>query len=390
MTIDFDKIYDRSQNNAAKYEEMEMKFGRGDLIPLWVADMDFPAPEEVTAAMMKRAAQGIFGYTARPESYYVSMTQWYKAQHDWAIELPWVTHSPAVVTTLSILVEQMTIPGDQIVIQSPVYTPFYDVIKGRGCQVVENLLVQTQNGYVIDFDDLDEKLKHAKLMILCNPHNPVGRVWKKEELMKIGALCIKHNVRVLADEIHADFVFAPHKYVPFASLSKDIEAITITCLSATKTFNIAGLQASFAIFPRQEEKERFEQALGLLDIKRNNCFSLVAVDAAYKYGKTWLEGLLGHLKGNLEYAHEYIKKEMPMLIPNQPEGTYLLWIDCRALGLDDTALSQFMIHEAHVALGAGASYGLGGSGFMRMNVACSRKMLHQGLEQMKNALANKK
>ena len=387
MKLDVMQHYDRGNNYAAKVEELELRFGRSDLTPLWVADMDLPSPEAVTNAIVKRAEQGIFGYTYRPESYFEAMTAWYRRRHDWEIDCRWVVHSPAVVTTLSLLVEQMTAPGEGILIQSPVYTPFYDVIRGRGRKVLENTLVRNSDGYAVDYEALDGQLAEAKLMILCNPHNPVGRVWKKEELLKIGELCLKHNVRVIADEIHADFAFAPNKYIPFASVSAAIEDITITCLSATKTFNIAGLQASFVLFPRQADKERFEQSLAVLDIRRNSCFNLVAVEAAYREGEAWLDTVLVYLKENLQYVREYFLREIPEISVNEPEGTYLLWMDCSRLGMDDAALSRFMIQEARVALGAGSSYGAAGSGFMRMNVACSRETLNQGLERIRNAVA---
>ncbi len=390
MSFDFDRIYDRSTNSAAKFEELEMRFGRSDLIPLWVADMDFPSPEPVTAAIISRAEQGIFGYTSRPEAYYGAMIRWYGTRHDWDIDPRWVIHSPAVVMTLSILVEKMTAPGDEIVIQSPVYNPFYDVIRGRGRKVVENHLIRDASGYVMDYEDLDSKLAGAKLFILCNPHNPVGRVWRRDELLRISEMCLKHGVRVISDEIHADFVFAPNRFIPFASLSVEISDLTITCLSATKTFNIAGLQASFVLFPRKEERDSFDQALGLLDIRRNNCFSLVAVEAAFLHGEEWLDALMKYLAGNIRFVRDYMAREIPEIIPNDPEGTYLLWLDCSALGMDDGDLSAFMINEARVAMGAGINYGPNGSRFMRMNVACSKQVLHQALERIRDAVAEKR
>jgi len=287
-------------------------------------------------------------------------------------------------------VEEMTAQGDGIVIQSPVYNPFYDVIRGRGRQVVENHLIRETSGYALDFEDLDRKLADAQLMILCNPHNPIGRVWSRDELLRIGELCLKHGVRVISDEIHADFVFAPNRYVPFASLSEDINNLTITCLSATKTFNIAGLQASFVIFPRSEERERFDQIMGVLDIRRNNCFSLVAVEAAFLHGEEWLESLLEYLHGNIRFIQDFLAREIPEIVPNDPEGTYLLWLDCSQLGMDDGALSQFMINEARVALGTGINYGPSGSGFMRMNVASSRPVIQQAMERIRDAVANRR
>jgi len=390
MGAAFDRIYDRSGSNAAKLEEMELRFGRSGLIPLWVADMDFPSPEAVTTAIAERASQGIFGYTSRPDSYYEAMIQWYGSRHGWQIDKSWPIHCPAVVTALSILVEEMSAPEEGILIQSPVYNPFYDVIRGRGRRVVENHLIRDGMDYAIDFEDLDRKLAEVKLMILCNPHNPTGRVWRREELMRIGALCLKHGVRVIADEIHADFVFAPHRYIPFASLSEPIRDITVTCLSATKTFNLAGLQASFVIFPLAEERARFDQHLGVLDIRRNNCFSLVAVEAAYRHGEPWLKDLMAYLAGNIRFVRDFLSREIQEIIPNDPEGTYLIWLDCSALEMDDAELSRFMVQEAGVALGAGIVYGPGGSRFMRMNVACARTVLEKALDQIKTAVGRRR
>lgn len=384
--LDLNRTYDRKLNNAAKFDELEMRFGRPDLIPLWVADMDYPAPEAVTKAIMRRAEQGIFGYTSRPDTYYDAMIQWYLRRHNWEIESNWILHSPTVVTALGLLVEELTDPGDGILIQSPVYTPFYDVVLSRGRKVLENHLIMSCSGYVIDFEDLDRKLADAKLMILCNPHNPVGRVWTLEELMKIGKLCLKHGVQVISDEIHADFTFVPNRYTPFASLSEEMRNMTITCLSASKTFNIAGLQSSFVILPRKEDWTRLDQAINRLDIRRNNCFGLVAVEAAYRYGEEWLEQMLDHLQGNIRFIQDYLAREIHEIIPNDPEGTYLLWLDCNALGMDDEGLSYFMIHEARVALNAGINFGPTGSGFMRMNVACSRETLQLAMDQIRDAV----
>lgn len=385
--LDLNRTYDRRLNNAAKVDELEMKFGRPDLIPLWVADMDFPAPEAVSEAIIRRAEQGIFGYTSRPDTYYDAMIQWYLRRHNWEIDSKWIIHSPTVVTALGLLVEELTESGDGIVIQSPVYTPFYDVALSRGRKVLENHLVRSCSGYVMDYEDLDRKLAEAKLMILCNPHNPVGRVWTQEELMQIGELCLKHGVQVISDEIHADFAYAPNRYTPFASLSDEIRDITITCLSASKTFNIAGLQSSFVILPRKADWTRLDQAISKLDIRRNNCFSLVAVEAAYRHGEDWLDKMLVHLQGNIRFVQDYLSREIHEIIPNDPEGTYLLWLDCNALGMDDKELGCFMIHEARVALNAGMSFGPNGSGFMRMNVACSRETLQLGMDRIRDAVA---
>lgn len=387
MNYDFDRIYDRRENHSAKYDEMEVKFGSSDLKAMWIADMDFPTPQPVVDALVKRATQGIFGYTSRPESYFKAMQDWYATRYNWKIKTEWVSHSPSVVTSLGLLVDILTIPGDKIVIQPPVYNPFFDVIGDRSREIVENHLISSEEGYRIDFEDLDSKLSGAKLMILCNPHNPIGRVWKTEELIKIGDLCLKHHVRVISDEIHADFVYPGHQFTPFASLSDAVRNITATCLSASKTFNLAGLQASFVILPREEEKTAFDTVFSRLDIARNNCFSAVAAEAAFLHGSEWLSQLLAYLDGNIEYVRMFCAEHMPQIKPNRPEGTYLLWVDCTALGMTDSELSRFMIKEAGLALNSGAVYGLSGSGFVRMNMACSRVIITEAMNQLKQALA---
>lgn len=387
MKYNFDTVIDRSNNYAVKYDELKLKFGRDDLCSMWVADMDFKSAQPIIDAIKNRAEQGIFGYTSRPQSYYQGVVDWYKRRYDWHIEKEYLTHSPSVVTSLSIIIKTFTEPGDKIIIQSPVYYPFFEVINKNHRELVLNPLKKRDDDYVMDYEDLEEKMEDSvKYLILCNPHNPVGRVWTKEELIKLGNICFKNNVKIISDEIHGDLVYGERKYVPLASISEEFSRNTITCISATKTFNIAGLQASFAIFPNSEYYHRFKEILGILDISRNNCFSLVAVEAAYRDGEEWLNQLLEYLKENVEFLFDYCKKNIPKIKPVKHEGTYLIWLDCKELGLKDDELSDFMINKAKVALNKGKWFGKEGEGYMRINIACPRSILKEGLKRIENAV----
>ncbi|MFZ5967295.1 MAG: MalY/PatB family protein [Bacillota bacterium] len=387
MKYDFDTIIDRTSNYSAKYDELEMKFGRADLLSMWVADMDFRSAKPITDAVKDRAGQGIYGYTSRPDSYFEAIKSWYKRRYDWDIKKDWIIHSPSVVTSLSIIMREFTKPGDKIIVQSPVYYPFFHVVQDNDRELVFNPLKKVGEDYVMDYEDLEKKIDgKVKYLMLCNPHNPVGRVWTKEELIKLGDICIKNNIKVISDEIHGDLVFGGKKYIPFASISEAFAMNSITCLSATKTFNIAGLQASTVIFPDQKDYEKFERLLGILDLKRNNCFSLVAVEAAYRDGEEWLDQLLAYLEENIAFVIDYCKKNIPGVRPNRPEGTYLVWMDCKDLGLDHEKLNDFMIHKAKIALDSGTWFGEEGNGYMRMNIACPREILKEGLNRIEKAV----
>lgn len=387
MKYDFDTVIDRSDNYAAKYDELKLKFGRDDLCSMWVADMDFKSAKSIIDAIKARAEQGIFGYTSRPDSYYEAVIDWYKRRYDWNIKKEHLIHSPSVVTSLNIIIRTFTKPGDKIIIQSPVYYPFFDVVNDNNRELVLNPLKKVDGDYVMDYEDLEKKIdSKVKYLILCNPHNPVGRVWSRDELIKLGDICIKNDVKIISDEIHGDLVYGERKYIPIASISEEFSNNTITCISATKTFNIAGLQASFAIFPDSKNYVEFERMLGILDLKRNNCFSLVAVEAAYRYGEEWLNQLLEYLIGNVDFLMDYCRENIPKIKPIKPEGTYLAWLDCKDLGLDDEALNDFMINKAKIALDGGNWFGDDGEGYMRINIACPKEILVEGLQRIEKAV----
>ena len=389
MKYNFNERIDRSENHSAKWAEMEMKFGRSDLIPMWVADMDIKAAPEIIESMKKKVEQEIFGYVYRPDSYYKIATEWLKKRFGYEISPSSLIHSPGVVPSMSILVKMLTKTTDKILIQTPVYPPFASAVKDNGRELVENPLIKDEKGYyTIDFEDLEKKLSldEVKLFILCNPHNPVGRVWKKEELLKMGELCKKYNVRILADEIWRDLIMPGYKHTPMASLSKGIEDITITLFSPTKSFNLAGLQASFATFPRAEERKEFDNILGQMDVKRNNPFSLVAFETAYEKCEDWLEELILHIDGNMQYVVDFIAEKLPEIKVVKPEGTYLMWLDFNGTKIPQDKIQEFLINEAKVAMNDGGSFGSNGKGFARMNVACPRYMVEEAMERIEKAL----
>ena len=393
MKYNFNERIDRSENHSAKWAEMEMKFGRSDLIPMWVADMDIKAAPEIVESMKKKVEQEIFGYVYRPDSYYKTATEWLKKRFGYEISPSSLIHSPGVVPSMSILVKMLTKTTDKILIQTPVYPPFASAVKDNGRELVENQLIKDEKGYyTIDFEDLEKKLSldEVKLFILCNPHNPVGRVWKKEELLKMGELCKKYNERILADEIWRDLIMPGYKHTPMASLSKDIEDITITLFSPTKSFNLAGLQASFATFPRAEERKEFDNILGQMDVKRNNPFSLVAFETAYEKCEDWLEELILHIDGNMQYVVDFIAEKLPEIKVVKPEGTYLMWLDFNGTKIPQDKIQEFLINEAKVAMNDGGSFGSNGKGFARMNVACPRYMVEEAMERIEKALKNLK
>lgn len=393
MKYNFNERIDRSENHSAKWAEMEMKFGRSDLIPMWVADMDIKAAPEIVESMKKKVEQEIFGYVYRPDSYYKTATEWLKKRFGYEISPSSLIHSPGVVPSMSILVKMLTKTTDKILIQTPVYPPFASAVKDNGRELVENQLIKDEKGYyTIDFEDLEKKLSldEVKLFILCNPHNPVGRVWKKEELLKMGELCKKYNVRILADEIWRDLIMPGYKHTSMASLSKGIEDITITLFSPTKSFNLAGLQASFATFPRAEERKEFDNILGQMDVKRNNPFSLVAFETAYEKCEDWLEELILHIDGNMQYVVDFIAEKLPEIKVVKPEGTYLMWLDFNGTKIPQDKIQEFLINEAKVAMNDGGSFGSNGKGFARMNVACPRYMVEEAMERIEKALKNLK
>lgn len=387
MKFNFDKIIDRTNNFSAKWSEMNKNFGTNNLLPMWVADMDFLTAPCVMEALKDRLEQGIFGYTTRPSSYNESIVNWLDNRFSWKINQEWLMFSPAVITSISLLIQNLTQKNDKIMIQEPVYSPFHSIVESNERNLVISPLVKLDDGsYVMDYEDIEAKIKDVKVFILCNPHNPVGRVWTREELTRLGEICLKHNVLIISDEIHSDIILKNHKHTPFASISKEFSENTITCMAPTKTFNLAGLQSSFLVISNPYYYEVMDKAFSILDIKRNNAFSLVATEAAYNYGEDWLYELIKYIEDNVDFAIDYIKNHIPQLKVKKPEGTYLLWVDFSNLNVDKKDLKNALINKGRIALSDGSSFGIGGDGYYRINLACPRSMVLEGLKRIEFAI----
>lgn len=388
MKYDFDEIVDRSKNRSAKYDERVKNFGTDDVIPLWIADMDFKTAQPIIDACVKKAEEGIWGYTSRPESYFKAYADWQEKRNGWRPDTALFSWSLGVVPALTAIVRLFTGEHDKIMIQPPVYPEFYDVNELSGRRVAENNMIERDGRWEIDFEDFEEKAKDplTKMFILCNPHNPLGKVWTKAELGRMLSICFENGVLVVSDEIHSDLIFHGKKHIPAAMALPGAENRVITCLSATKTFNLAGLQASATVFPNREMKDIFDRYWGSLDIHRNNAFSSVAMEAAFREGEEWLEQMLDYVSGNFDFIADYCKNRIPKIRPSMPDATYLVWLDCRELGLDDAALKEFMIKKAKLGLNPGSSFTRSLSGFMRLNAACPRSVLKKAMEQLEEAV----
>ena len=385
--LDFDRIVDRRNTKSLKYDFAEKRGMPKNLLPLWVADMDFKTSSYVQDALAKQVEHGIFGYSDTLTPYFEIVRSWMKRHHDWDVEEDWLVKTPGIVFALAMAVRAFTEPGDAV-LQQPVYYPFSEVISDNGRKIVSSdLYAGEDNRYHIDFEDFEQKIRdeRVKLFFLCNPHNPVARVWTREELTRMGEICQKYQVKVVSDEIHADFVFKG-KHQVFAAISKEFADFTITCTSPSKTFNLAGLQASTTVFPNLEMKKKFDGYWGGMDIHRNNAFSSVAMEAALNEGEEWLEQLLAYISGNLDYICDYFEKKIPLIKANMPDATYLVWLDCRALHMDNEELKDFMIYKAGLGLNDGSSFTRTMNGFMRLNAACPRSVLEKALKQLEDAV----
>ncbi len=388
MKYNFDEIIERQNTSCVKWDGIEDRFGTEDALPMWVADMDFKAPKPVIDALLHRVEHGIFGYTLRSAGYYEAIIHWLAKRHHFDVKREWIAHSPGVVPALSILVDTFTQPGDKIIIQLPVYHQFAHVINQRGRVAVNNPLQLQDGRYTMDFTDLESKLDSTvKMLILCNPHNPVGRVWTKEELMQLGEICMKHHILVISDEIHCDVVYNGFHHTPFASLSSEFANNSITCLAPSKTFNICGLQTSTLVIPNRQLRNQYLAGVNRLAIGLPNVFGAVALEAAYNHGEEWLNQLLQYLEENLRFLTQYLHEHIPQIKVIQPEGTYLVWLDCRELPTSGQKINEFLLKEAKVALDEGHAFGLGGEGFMRLNIACPKAVLEEGLHRIQAAIS---
>ncbi len=387
MVYDFETIIDRTIKNSVKWTLMKQITGYDDLIPLWVADMDFACPPPVVEAIKERAAHPIFGYTTPSEGYHSGLIKWMDKRHGWkGVEKDWILWTPGVVAGFSIAIQAYSQPGDKVVVQPPVYYPFMNQILGTGRQIVENPLKIVDGYYEMDFEDLAEKIDdRTKMIVLCSPQNPVSRVWKREELEKLAAICKEKDIIIVSDEIHNDLILGDIKHTPTAIVSEDAMQRTITLVAPSKTFNLAGLTNANAIIPNKKLRDDF-QALVRKGSGHSNIFGMVAQDAAYNHGEAWLEELLTYLRGNLKYLEEFLAEKIPGFKLYPLEGTYLAWVDCSSLSLNDKELSDFMLQKAKLWLDDGTLFGTGGSMFMRINLACPRSTLKQALKNLEKAV----
>ena len=386
MKYDFDKVYDRKSTFSSKWNVEEV-FGRDDVLPLWVADMDFRVPEPVMVAIRERMEHPIFGYTAVSPGFYDSVIQRLDAKFGWKIEKEWIVITPGVMPAVNAAVLALTQPGDRVVLQSPVYPPFWTAITHNKRELAVNPLRLSGNRYEIDFEDFMAKFERdgARAFILCSPHNPGGRVWTREELMAMGETVIGAGGVVISDEIHCELIMKGYSHIPFASLSEEFAMNSVTCFSPSKTFNIPGFHVSVAIIPNQQLRERFNEARGRL-MGAPGIFGLIAAEAAFKHGDDWLGQVLEYIEANVDYAVEFLTKHVPEIKPMRPEATYLIWLDCRGLGLEQEELRRFFIEEARVGLNDGATFGPEGTGFMRLNVGCPRAILEEALARIEKAV----
>jgi len=379
----FDKIIDREKTASVKYDLREAYFGKADVLPMWVADMDFETPDFIGKAVSKRAEHPVYGYSFRPESYFTAFTTWVEKRHQWPVKNEWVLFSPGIVPALNMATLAYTNPGDGILVQPPVYFPFFHAVTNHQRKLLENILVYKDGKYLVDFDDFERKAAKARMFFLSNPHNPVGRAWSCEELEKMGEICLKNDVLIISDEIHGDLMLPGHKHIPMASLSDDIAAHTITCMAPSKTFNMAGLATSSVIISDRQLRTKFNRIMEGLHIGNGNLFGAVASEAAYKEGEEWLKELLQYVDNNFKLLEHFLRTELPVLKLVPAEATYLAWIDFSGTGLQDEEIKEKLIHEAGLGLSHGPLFGKGGEGFQRMNLATPKANVIEALNRLK-------
>ena len=388
MSNPFDLDIDRSGTSSLKYDGRQEIFGKSDVIPMWVADMDFATPPAVTEALIKRANHPIYGYTQYPDSLYDSIIQWLQRRHNWTIQRDWIVMSPGVVPSLNAAVMAYTKPGDGVIVQPPVYFPFFSAAKQTDRKLVQNPLRLEGNRYVIDFDHLEQCAKNARLLLLCSPHNPVGRVWEEAELTQLLSIARKHDLFIFSDEIHADLIYSGSQHVSLASIAKQDEHI-ITAVTPSKTFNIPGLNLSSLIIPNPDARAAINTIFEQMHVSASNPFSIVAFEAAYRHGEDWLKELLVYLNQTQDHVAKYLKQHLPEIQLIKAEGTYLLWLDCRKLGMNNTQLQQFFIEQAAIGLSPGTLFGADeGKGFMRLNIGAPLQTVLTALNRIKHARDN--
>lgn len=390
MEYDFSRPTDRRGTDSYKWDSAP----EADIIPLWVADMDFETFPCITEALQRRVAHGIFGYTRVPEAYYEAVCNWFGKHHGWHINREYIIYTSGVVPAVSAVIKALTLPGDQVIVQGPVYNCFFSSIRNNGCETVSNSLIYNKEElrYEIDFDDLERKLAHerARLMLICNPHNPGGRVWTRDELTRVAELCHKYGVRVVSDEIHCELTLYDNEYVPFGSLPDELSRDSITCCSPSKAFNTAGLQIANIVCRDAEVRNRIDRAININEVCDVNPFGVIALQAAYSdEGYEWLTQLRAYISSNYDLLRERFARELPKCKVMRMEGTYLAWIDCSELHISSDEIEEMLMHENKVWVNAGSMYGTEGAAFIRINMACTSELLNKGITRIVNGLGYK-
>jgi len=384
--MNFDKKIDRRGTDSIKHNNLKERFSKEDILPMWVADMDFKSPKKIVYALRKRVDEGIFGYVFTDKKIIESIYDWQKRRYGWSVKKGSIFLANGVVPSIAFIINAFSKEGDEVIIQTPVYHPFARVIKESKRKVSANSLKIGEDGYEIDFKDLRKRAKKAKILILCNPHNPTGKVYTKEELEEIGNICLENDLLIISDEIHSDFIFDDNKHIPIASLNKKFSKITFTLNAASKSFNVAGLMTSYVICENKKLEAIYKNYVKRFDISDNNIFGPIALRVAYESCEKWLDELVEYLQGNRDFACEFIKDHIPILDVKKPQATYLLWIDFRKLGLKSSKLEKFLINEAKLGLNNGIMFGKEGDGFARMNLGTQRETIKEALENLKKAV----
>jgi len=387
-TYNFDELIDRTTSSSVKYDGRQAFFGNPDVLPLWVADMDFRTPDFIIDAIRKRLEHEIFGYTFRPASYTNAIVNWLKRRHNWDIQPEWISFSPGVVAGLTMAIEALSKPGDGVIIQPPVYFPFFDSVKGTGRQMIENPLRIENGRYCFDLEDLKRKITPStRLLLLSNPHNPGGMAWTEKELTALAQICLDNQIVIISDEIHADMVFDGHKHTPLAGISEEFAQNAVICMAPSKTFNTAGLTTSFLVIPNKRHFVAYERVMRLPHLHMGNIFGTVALEAAFTHGDEWLKQLMDYLHANYQFLEQFFSENLPEVKVMRPEATYLIWLDFSAYGLDDETLRQKHI-DCGVGMNPGVQFGKQGSGYMRMNIGCPRLVLAEALNRIHAAFKN--
>ncbi len=388
MTWNFDEPVKREGTDCIKYDLREETFGSKDVIPMWVADMDFNTPDFIVQSLQDRLDHEIYGYTFRPQDYYTSITGWLERRHSWKVEKEWVCFSPGIVPALNFCTLAFTRPGDSIIVQPPVYFPFFSAVESHGRKLIYNRLKEYDGKWVMDYDSLISGIeRETKMIIISNPHNPVGRAWTIDELNKLADICLKNNILILSDEIHCDLVLPGFSHTPLAKLSEKIAENTITCIAPSKTFNLAGLSTSSVIISNPVLRKSFNRIVENLHVGNGNIFGTIASIAAYSNGHKWLDSLLDYIDNNVDFVEDFCRKMIPEIIPVQPEATYMIWLDCRKFGITGKELQSFFINRAGVGMNEGSTFGPGGEGFMRMNLATTHQTVIKAMEQIEKAVS---